>query len=153
MHVRFDDCDDETLLQEILTANPFQVNHGTKTAARDEVAVPLGLDVVARRCRERCTLLVSHFKAKMDKNAAASGIDKYHTERDDLLANVFENSEFIRDEKKQANETKEQDAKRADTMRDDTMEGMGKKKSKHNSFKELLGHAKERVEFARPVEL
>ncbi|KAF4038725.1 hypothetical protein GN244_ATG09255 [Phytophthora infestans] len=64
----------------------------------------LGLDVDARRCRERCTLLLSEVKANMAKSAAVSGIEEELTERDDLLTNVvelFEYAEAARDDKKQ----------------------------------------------------
>ncbi|GMF23570.1 unnamed protein product [Phytophthora fragariaefolia] len=84
MQVRFKDCDDEALLHEILASNPFQADHGTKTAARAKVAATLERDVDASRCREHCTLLISDFKTKMVKSAAASGIDEEHNERDNI---------------------------------------------------------------------
>jgi hypothetical protein len=87
--VRFDDADDDALLKEILAVNPFQVERGGKTVAWAKVAAALALYVDARRCRERCTLMLSEFKVKMAKSAAASGIDEEHTEKDDLLANVL----------------------------------------------------------------
>ncbi|KAE9081149.1 hypothetical protein PF006_g27168, partial [Phytophthora fragariae] len=105
--VRFDDADDDALLKEILAVNPFQVERGSKTAAWATVEAALVLDVDARRCRERSTLLLTEFKAKMAKSAAASGIEEEHTEWDDLLANVLElseDAEALRDEKKQEKE-------------------------------------------------
>ncbi|KAE9263684.1 hypothetical protein PR003_g33069 [Phytophthora rubi] len=154
--VRFDDADDDALLKEILAVNPFQVERGSKTAAWATVAAALVLDVDARRCRERSTLLLTEFKAKMAKSAAASGIEEEHTERDDLLANVLElseDAEALRDEKKQEKEAKQQDNERADAMREEAMNGMGKRKNKYDSFTELMTHVKERDEFSRALDL
>ncbi|GMF19321.1 unnamed protein product [Phytophthora fragariaefolia] len=64
---------------------------------------------------------------------------------------MFEDSEAIRDEKKQTKATREQNA--ADVMRDEVMKGMSKRKSKHDSFKELIKYVKERDNVTRSVEL
>ncbi|KAF4038494.1 hypothetical protein GN244_ATG09368 [Phytophthora infestans] len=107
--VRFDEDDDDALLKEVLAANPFEVERGGMTAAWAAVASALALDVDARRCRERCSLLLTDFKAKMARSAAASGIDEEHTERDDQLADVlelFEDAETMEEEKKQAKRAK-----------------------------------------------
>eukprot|EP00644_Phytophthora_capsici_P008821 jgi/Phyca11/14089/fgenesh1_pg.PHYCAscaffold_6_\ len=136
--VRFDEDDDDALLKEVLAANPFEVERGGKTAAWAAVASALALDVDARRCRERCSLLLTDFKAKMARSEAASGIDEEHTERDDLLADVlelFEDAETVEEEKKQAKEAKQRDDERADAMRDEAMTGMKGKTSKHDKFK------------------
>lgn len=66
---------------------------------------------------------------------------------------MFEDSEAIRDEKKQAKDAKELDAERADVMRDDEIEGMSKRKRKHDSFKELMELLKARNRFTKSVEL
>ncbi|KAE9061150.1 hypothetical protein PF006_g31480, partial [Phytophthora fragariae] len=90
------------------------------------------------------------------KSAAASGIEEEHTERDDLLANVLElseDAEALRDEKKQEKEAKQQDNERADAMREEAMNGMGKRKNKYDSFTELMTHVKERDEFSRALDL
>ncbi|KAF4031048.1 hypothetical protein GN244_ATG17144 [Phytophthora infestans] len=154
--VRFDEDDDDALLKEVLAANPFEGERGGKTAAWAAVASALALDVDARRCRERCSLLLTDFKAKMARSAAASGIDEEHTERDDLLADVlelFEDAETVEEEEKQAKEAKQRDDGRADAMRDEAMTGMKGRTSKHDKFAELMAHVKERDEFARTVKL
>ncbi|KAE8912757.1 hypothetical protein PF011_g30831 [Phytophthora fragariae] len=92
----------------------------------------------------------------MAKSAAASGIEEEHTEWDDLLANVLElseDAEALRDEKKQEKEAKQQDNERADAMREEAMNGMGKRKNKYDSFTELMTHVKERDEFSRALDL
>ncbi|KAG1709335.1 hypothetical protein DVH05_019981 [Phytophthora capsici] len=134
--VRFDEDDDDALLKEVLAANPFEVERGGKTAAWTVVASALALDVDARRCRERCSLLLTDFKVKMARSEAASGIDEEHTERDDLLADVlelFEDAETVEEEKKQAKEAKQRDDERADAMRDEAMTGMKGKPSMTSS--------------------
>ncbi|KAF4038786.1 hypothetical protein GN244_ATG09122 [Phytophthora infestans] len=110
-------------------------------------------DVDARRCRERCTLLLSAFKAKMTKGAAASDIEKEHIERDELLANVlelFEDAEAARDDKKQEKAAKQRDDKRANAM---AMSGIRGRNSKHVTFTELLTHVKKRYELTRALEM
>ncbi|GMF51420.1 unnamed protein product [Phytophthora fragariaefolia] len=123
---RFDGCNDEALLQEILAVNPFQADNGTKTAAWAKVAATLELNVDARQnCRECCILLPSATKPKWPRAPPPV----------------------------QTRKTKEQDAERADAMRNEVMKGMSKRKSKHDSFKELIEHAKERDNVTRSVEL
>ncbi|KAF4146457.1 hypothetical protein GN958_ATG04358 [Phytophthora infestans] len=134
--VRFDDGDDEALLQEILAVNPFQAERGGRTAAWTTVASALVLDFDTRRCRERCTLLLSKFKAKMTKSAAVSGIEEEHTESDDLVANVlelFEDAEAARYDKKQQKATKQRDDERADAMRDEAMTGKRGRRKKEKT--------------------
>ncbi|KAF4038317.1 hypothetical protein GN244_ATG09569 [Phytophthora infestans] len=108
--VRFDEDDDDALLKEVLAANPFEVERGGKTATWAAAASALALDVDARRCRERCSLLLTDFKAKMARSAAAS--------------ELFEDADTVEEEKKQAKEAKQRDDERADAMRDEAMTGM-----------------------------
>ncbi|KAI9979523.1 hypothetical protein PInf_005193 [Phytophthora infestans] len=132
--VRFDEDDDDALLKEVLAANPFEVERGGKMAAWAAVASALALDVDARRCRERCSLLLTDSKAKMARK-------------------LFEDAETMEEEKIQAKEAKQRDDERADAMRDEAMTGMKGRTSKHDKFAELMAHVKERDEFARTAEL
>ncbi|OWY91120.1 hypothetical protein PHMEG_00040434, partial [Phytophthora megakarya] len=77
-----------------------------------------------------------------------------YTERDDLLSDVFElheDAENVRDEKKRYKEAKVLEEERANVMRDEV--GVEQKKSKYDSFTELMVHVKERDEFAGAVEM
>ncbi|KAE8981826.1 hypothetical protein PF006_g22649 [Phytophthora fragariae] len=153
--VRFTDETDAALLTEVLAHSPYGAERGSKTAAWGREAAAMVIDVDARRCRERCADILDELAARMRASERGSGLAESHTELDDLLANVAElceEEEAHQEEKKQLRDKRNEDDERAETMRDEAMVGMKKRKVRHDVLPDLIAHVKARDEANRSLE-
>ncbi|KAF1333781.1 hypothetical protein FI667_g2419, partial [Globisporangium splendens] len=87
---RFSHADDARLLTETAAVNPFAAPHGRVAARWTQVAENMGVDVDARRCRERVILLLSQFRERgTDDSRATDSANEGETgSMEQLLADV-----------------------------------------------------------------
>ncbi|KAE9344067.1 hypothetical protein PR003_g8643 [Phytophthora rubi] len=103
----------------------------------------------------RCADILDEFAARMRASERGSGLAESHAELDDLLANVAElreEEEAHQEEKKQLRDKRKEDDERAETMRDEAMVGMKKRKVRHDVLPDLIAHVKARDEANRSLE-
>lgn len=139
--VRFDNESDLVLVKETVAKNPFAAEYGTKGAIWSEIANVVGacfpgLEIDARRCRERCSLLADDYAAKQKQFITLTGIDEEILEIDEFLAEILElREEELRRSNKKKNVQKSKDQMDQEVgiaIREKAMETMGKREKKES---------------------
>ncbi|KAM7284757.1 uncharacterized protein LOC121837148 [Ixodes scapularis] len=84
---RFVVADDILLLQEVAATNPFE-DHDRWRAVTEMVNKATGKNFTARAIRERCDLLLGHFRREDRANLRKSGTEEQYSEKEHLLQEI-----------------------------------------------------------------
>eukprot|EP00123_Amoebidium_parasiticum_P015034 comp22750_c1_seq1/m.35492 comp22750_c1_seq1/g.35492 ORF comp22750_c1_seq1/g.35492 comp22750_c1_seq1/m.35492 type:complete len:233 (-) comp22750_c1_seq1:217-915(-) len=99
---RFTVNDDIKLLREVIVQMPYKEGHGGKKKSWENVATMLvdqGLEVTARRCQEHADMLLYQFSKHDGDISKKSGTAEEHAEKQQLLLELSEMVDEIKQQK------------------------------------------------------